>query len=251
MKNRYVMHRIIALSAAAAITTLYSGCRFGPNESISDEFARVSSQEVSNMSANSSTMIGSLGPAGSGKQAASAAGDTIYYDWKIYPYAWDAASGSYIRKATFTNLSDGYERERIDTVTFKDASGARLQHPSLATVRTIDHIRTVKRTKNGSALNIRVVMTSEIRLSPDTTHLKNGIITGTYDGETIGTGKIDNVTRQYTNGHWQFPRSGSVTADFPRRSYEVLFLGGGDAKLTVTNKATDVTRVVTIHVEER
>jgi hypothetical protein len=242
---------MIALSAAAGAIALFSGCRFGPNDSINDEFARISSQEVSNMGANSSTMIGAVGLSKEAAVQTAPAGDTIYYDWKIYPYAWDAASGSYIRTATFTNLSDGYERIRVDTVTFRDAGGATLRYPTLSTCRTIDHIRNVKRTKNGSSLDIRVAMNSEIGLSPDTTHVKNGTIAGTYDGETIGTGQIVNVTRQLTNGRWQFPRSGTVTADFPRRSYDVQFTGNGNAELTITNKATDKTRVITIHVEER
>jgi hypothetical protein len=237
--------RAIAVSSITGIG-LFTGCGLGPNNSVSDEFARISSQEVANMGANSSTMIGSP----LSKEAA-AAGDTTYYDWKIHPYTWNAGIGSYVRSAIFSNLTDGYDRTRVDTLTFKDAAGNPLQHPTLSTVKSIDHIRDVTRTKSGNELNIRVVMNSVINLSPDTTHVKNGTITGTYDGERIGTGAITNVTRQRTNGFWQFPSSGAIACDFPRRSYLVEFLGNGDAKLTVTNKATDKTTVVTYHVDER
>jgi hypothetical protein len=241
--------RTVILSAIAGAAALFSGCQMSPSNQVSDEFARVSSQEVSNMSANSSTMIGA--GAMNKELATGAAGDTIYYDWQLHPYSWDATIQAYVRSATFSNLSDGYDRERNDTLTFKDASGNHLQHPTFATVKTIDHIRDVTRTKGGNELNIRVVMSSAITLSPDTTHVKNGAITGTYNGERVGTGTITSVTRQYANHRWQFPRSGSIAADFPRRSYDVEFLGGGDAKLTVTNKLTDKTSVLTIHVDER
>jgi hypothetical protein len=59
------------------------------------------------------------------------------------------------------------------------------------------------------------------------------------------------VTRAFENGRWQFPRSGQIMVDFPRRSYEANFLGDGDAELIITNEATDKTRVIRIHVEQR
>ena len=236
---------VVIVSVISGIAAFFAGCA---REDISDEFARISAQEVSNMDANSSTMIGALGPL---PKMAAAVGDTVYYDWKISPYAWDAVSSSYIRKATFSNLSDGYERERIDTVTFFDVSLNKLQYPTFATVKTIHHVRHVKRDKGGNELDVTVDITSAINLSPDTTHVKNGTITGTYDGEQAVTGTITNVTRQYTGGHWQFPRSGNIMADFPRRSYEVEFTGNGNATLTITNKSTDKTRVLAIHVDQK
>ena len=246
MQVRSIAARTVILSAIAGAAGLFSGCQMSPSAQVSDEFARISSQEVSNMSANSSTMIssGSLG-----KELA-VSGDTVYYDWQIHPYAWDATIQAYVRSATVT-CSDGYDRVRNDTLTFKDASGTSLQHPTLATVKTVGHIRDVTRSKGGAALNIRIVMSSTISLSPDTTHVKNGTITGTYDGEQVGTGTITNVTRQYTGHRWQFPRSGQILVDFPRRSYDAEFIGGGDAKLSITNQTTGKTSVITIHVDER
>jgi hypothetical protein len=226
------------------MSAMFLGC--GPSASVSDEFARIAAQEVSNMSANSSSMIGAQGL---GKTLAAAA-DTVYFDWNVYPYAWDAGVGGYVRTATITG-SDGYERVRIDTLIFKDANGGTLRAPTFATCKTISHVRTVTHSKGGSELNIRVVMTSAISLTPDTTHVKNGTIIGTYDGEQVGTGTITSVTRAYTGGHWQFPRSGNIAVDFPRRTYNVDFLGSGNAKLTITNKATDKTTIVNYHVDEK
>jgi hypothetical protein len=248
MKNLLTDLRILIMALIAGMAGLFSGCIFGPSTAISDEFARMASQEVANMSENSSGIMTSS--AQELNKLAAAEADTVYYDWKVHPYSWDATIQGYIRTATVTG-SDGYERVRVDTVIFKDVSGTKIQHPTLATCKTIDHIRNMTHTKGGSELNIRVVMNSVISLTPDTTHVKNGTITGTYDGEQVGTGTITNVTRAYTNGAWQFPRSGNVTVDFPRRSYNVDFSGNGRAKLTITNKVSDKTTIITIQVDER
>jgi hypothetical protein len=241
--------RSVGITVVAGIAVFFFGCA---KEDISDEFARISAQEVSNMDANASTML--TAPGGIAKLAA-AAGDTVYYDWNVVPFHWDSASGDYFlwRQATFTNLSDGYERVRTDTVTFYDHTGNTLRHPTLATVDSIRHVRHVKRDRGGNELEITCDMHSTISLSPDTIHVKNGTITGTYDGDRIRShGTVTNVTRQFTGGgYWQFPRSGAISVEFPRRSYEVEFTGNGNATLTATNNATGKSRVVTIHVEER
>jgi hypothetical protein len=238
--------RTMIAGSTIAVIALFSGCLIGPRDAISDEFARIASQEVSNMSANSSTMIREGGAA----KNAPVYGDTIYYDWNIVPYTYDAGCGGYIRTATFT-CSDGYERIRVDTVIFRDENGAALQNPTLLNVSTVSHVRNVKRTTGGNELDVRIVMNSTISRSPEITHVKNGTISGTYNGETIATGSVTAVTRAFENGRWQFPRSGQIMVDFPRRSYEANFLGDGDAELIITNEATDKTRVIRIHVEQR
>jgi len=243
-------HYLKTLISALIISMagIFSGCILGLHNSISDEFARIASEEVANMGQNSSGMLTSVVGALSKKEICDA--ETVYYDWQIHPYSWDANVGGYIRTATITG-SDGYERVRVDTVIFKDQAGVSLQYSTLATCKTIDHKRNVRHSKGGSELNITIVMNSQISTSPDTTHVKNGTIIGTYDGEQIGTGTITNVTRKYKNNRWQFPESGTVLAEFPRRSYSVEYLGDGNAKLTVTNKTTNRTNIITIKVDER
>ncbi|MBN2037462.1 MAG: hypothetical protein JW768_12025 [Chitinispirillaceae bacterium] len=241
-----VARRMTAAGSLVAVTVLFSGCLIGPRDEISDEFARIATQEVSNMSANSSTMIRDGGAA----KNAPLYGDTIYYDWNIIPYTYDPGCGGYIRTAAFT-CSDGYERIRVDTVIFRDESGAALQYPTLLTVGTVSHVRSVKRTKGGNELDVRIVMNSTITRSPEISHIKNGSISGTYNGESIATGSVTAVTRAFENGRWQFPRSGQIQVAFPRRSYEANFLGDGDAELVITNTVTDKTKVIRIHVEQR
>jgi len=248
MKFKRIAVLFISVSAMAGIAAFFAGCSRG--EDLNDDFARVASQEVSNMDANSSGMI----PQSGMPKLGAAAADTITYDLTIHPYSWDSINSCYIRTATLT-CSDGYGRVRIDTVTFFGANG-RLRYPTLATVDSIHHVRHVTRDKGGNELSITVDMHSTVSaldLNGAYTHVKNGTITGTYNDEQAVTGHITNVTRNYYPiTHWQlFPESGTITADFPRRLYEVDFLGAGRAKLTVTNKETDKTRVVIINVEQQ
>lgn len=244
MKQYLTNLRFVILTLIAGMGCVFSGCT--RNDNISDEFARISAQEVSNMDANSSTMINAPTLA---KRAAVAA-DTVYYDWTVYPYTWDSTIGGYIRTATIT-ASDGYDRLRVDTLIFKDAAGTGLRHPTFATCDSIYHVRNVKRTKGGNELDIRVEMHSSINLTPDTTHVKNGTISGTYDGEQAATGTITAVTRVYSGGYWHFPESGTISVDFPRRTYVVDFLGSGSAKLTITNRSTGKTTIVTYQVDQK
>jgi len=247
MKFKRMAVLFISVSAMAGIVAFFAGCSRGEN--LNDDFARAASQEVSNMDANSSGMIPQRGM----PKLAAAAADTITYDLTIHPYSWDSINSCYERAATLT-CSDGYERVRVDTVTFFGANG-KLRYPTLATVDSIHHVRHVTRNKGGNELNVTVDMHSTVSTLDQNgayTHVKNGTITGTYDGEQAVTGTIVNVTRNYYPlTHWQlFPQSGTITADFPRRLYEVDFLGAGLARVTITNKATDKTRVITINVEQ-
>jgi hypothetical protein len=235
----------LTIMAAGGILLFSVGC--ARNAVISDEFARIAAQEVANMDANSSGLMqASVLP----KLAAAA--DSITYDLVIHPYAWDAPTASYIRLAVLT-CSDGYERTRIDTVTFYGDAGA-LEHPTLAAVDSIRHVRCVTRTRGGSELNIIVDMHSVVTATASGyTHVKYGTVVGTFDGEQVASGTIENVTRTYSTATgWRlWPESGSITADFPRRLFEVNFLGLGLVRLTVTNKATDRTRTVTISVDQQ
>ncbi len=245
MKLRHIAVLPIAVSAVAGIAAFLSGCA---REDISDEFARIASEEVSNMDANSSGMI----TQGAAAKREAAAADTVTLDLTIHPYSWDSTNDCYVRTATLV-CSDGFERVRVDTLTFYGATG-KLRYPTLATVDSIHHVRHVSRDKGGNELDITVDMHSTV--SPlsggNYTHVKNGTIIGTYDGEQVATGTITNVTRDYVNGHWQaFPQSGSIVANFPHRTYEVDFIGLGEVRLTITNLTTGKTKVLTIIIDEQ
>ena len=251
MTSKQIALRVVSVSAIAGITAFSGGC--ARSEDISDEFSRISSQEVSNMDANSSGMITQGGTA----KLEAAATDTVTYDLTIHPFAWDTVAGDTfaVRTATLT-CSDGYERVRVDTLTFYDHNGNTMRHPTLATVDSIHHVRHVTRDKGGNELNITVNMHSTVSAitgqAGNYTHVKNGTITGTFNGEQAATGTITNVTRNYISGHWQlFPQSGSITADFPHRTYEIDFLGAGEVKLTITDLSTDKTKVETIIVDQQ
>jgi hypothetical protein len=240
------MAQFISFPAVAGLLFIATGCARNPD--ISDEFARISSQEVSNMDANSSGMI----PAASLPKLAAATADSITYDLVIHPYSWDAASSSYIRTAALT-CSDGYLRNRIDTITFYGDAGA-LQNPTFATVDSIHHVRCVTRMRDGKLLDITIDMHSTLTATfSGYMHVKNGTIAGTFDGEPVVTGTITDVTRNYYPlTRWQlWPVSGSITVDLHRRSFEVDFLGAGLVRLSITNKETEKTRTITVSVDQQ
>ncbi len=246
MKIHHGAVRTIAVSAVAGIAAFLAGCA---QDNISDEFARIASEEVSNMDANSSGMV----TQGATAKLQAAAPDTVTYDLTIHPYSWDSTNDCYVRTATLI-CSDGFERVRVDTLTFYGAGG-KLRYPTLATVDSIHHVRHVSRDKGGNELDITVDMHSILSLigqAGNYTHVKNGTITGTFNGEPTATGAITNVTRDYVNGQWDwFPRSGSIVVDFPHRTYEVDFIGIGEVRLTITNTVTEKTRVLTIAVDQQ
>lgn len=241
--KKVVFLGVSALSMAAFLP----GCFFNPTTRDNNlATAQFTSDESSNMSADVGTI---MAPASLSKTDASL--DTTYINWKFHPYAYDAASMSWIRNAMFT-ISSGYSRTRIDTVTFYDASNQKIAAPTLATVDHISHIRHVTQTRGGDEANVVFTMNSVLtKTASDTTLVKNGNAIGTYDTETFATGTITNVTRHLVNHLWQFPESGTVSATFPNKTFTVEYLGAGTAQATLTNLKTDKVTVVNIAVDQR
>ncbi|MBD3347320.1 MAG: hypothetical protein GF401_19870 [Chitinivibrionales bacterium] len=233
--------QILAVAGSVALVSL-TGCILSPRSPVSTDAAKFFAEEVAGASAASDEILG----AGLSKSKAVLA-DTIKADWTVAPYVYNGAVGGYVREAVFTT-SEGYERSRRDTVVFKDASGASLQSPTLATLSTIEHARRIVHTKGGTQADIRVNTTMELSKGTDTIGVWNGTITGTYDNEQVATGTIDNVARTYTGDHWLFPVSGTVEADFPYRAYKIEYQGDNTAMAYITNKRRDRVTQVSINV---
>jgi hypothetical protein len=237
--------RIMTDLSVIAVTLWLPGCLFSPRDR-ADNTAEFLSQEIANMGGTGAALISGGAPA----KAAAAMADTFRADLVIHPFAWDSIGECFIRSATYTT-SEGYERVRIDTIIFKDAGGLSLRHPTIATVATVQHIRSVTHQKGGNQANVRIVINGVLTVAAETTYVKNGTISGTYNDETFATGTITNVTRHYTSGSWRFPDAGSIVGEFPKFTYEVNFLGAGDARVDITTKSTGNVRELTIHVDDR
>jgi hypothetical protein len=232
--------------AAIGIAALVPGCLFRPLDRL-DDTAEYLSQEVANMGGTSGAMMsGGLGKS----LATNMAADTFRADLLIHPFTWNAAIQGWVRTALYTT-SEGYQRDRVDTVWFKNAAGDPVQYPTFATVSTVKHVRHVTHSKGDNTADILVTINGSLTAAAETTYVKNGTISGTYNGESCATGTIAGVTRQYTGGSWRFPSAGTITADFPRFSYNVQFTGNSTAQVDITNKRTGNVRETTITVSEQ
>jgi hypothetical protein len=248
MRFSQVSRKVMCAVVVAGMALMLPGCGLNsPTEADhSQAAAQLASDEVSNMGVDAGNVMSGVGL---GKMVAGTA-DTSYIDWHVTPYRLDTASVCYVRTATFST-SAGYERTRIDTITFFDANGNKLAHPTIATVSTIHHVRHVEHSNGGEVMNVVFDMTSVLTKGTDTTMVKNGTMTGTYAGDAVSSGSMVNVTRKYTNGHWQFPESGTVSATFPRFTFSIVYLGAGQATATLTNTVKNKTTIVNIQVDQR
>jgi hypothetical protein len=242
-----VTRMISAAAIAASVTLLFPGCFLGPKDKdTSLSSAQFAADEVSNMGVDAGNLVNGAGL----NKSAAVQTETTYVDRHVTPYRWDAASESYVRAATFST-SRGYDRTRVDTVAFTDESGNKLQHPTLATVKSIHHYRHVTHSRGGEEANVVFDMTFVVNKGTDTTLVKNGTISGTYGDETIASGTVSNVTRYYKNGYWQFPESGNISATFPRHSIDIQYLGNGQATATIHNLVRDKVTITNIQVDQR
>jgi hypothetical protein len=247
MAPRSIRKTVLLTAVVSSAAFLLPGCILGPREADNSQAAaQFASNEVANMGVDAANAMGGVGLT---KEAAAEA-ETTYVNWQLHPYAWDATSQSFVRSATFST-SNGYQRTRIDTMTFADAAGLSLQHPTLATVKTIHHVRHVTHVRGGDEVNVVFDMNSVVNKGADTTLVKNGTMKGTYAGEEMASGTVTDVTRMRTNGKWQFPSSGTVSATFPKFTYELVYLGGGAARATLTNTVKDKVTITDIQVDER
>ncbi|MBD3320644.1 MAG: hypothetical protein GF350_06075 [Chitinivibrionales bacterium] len=241
VSRRSISKGIVTAGSLMLITL--TGCLFSPRNPVSTEAAKFFAGEVAGASAASDDII-----AGGPAKSLAVLSDTIKADLTVVPYSYDEAVGGYVRQASFTT-SEGYERTRRDTVIFKDASAATLQYPTMATLSSIEHVRRVVHSNGGPQADIRINTTMELTKGADTTGVWNGSLTGTYDNEQVATGTIDNVTRIYTNGHWQFLSSGTIETDFPNRAYRIEYSGNNQAMAWITNKRRDRVTEVSISVD--
>ncbi|MFH1761047.1 MAG: hypothetical protein ABIA63_08090 [bacterium] len=184
--------------------------------------------------------------AGLGK-VLSADQDTYYVDVEINPWH-KIEPGIWAREAN-ANFPQG-QRNRKDTVYFYNSAGELAEKPTLATVDSVVHNRSVIRARNGNEVEISLHMEIVINKNTgDTTSVKNGSIKGFYNNIQFRSSIIKDVTRKREQGKWnKFPESGSISIDRPLRSIEIEFKGNGQATATVTRKRDSRAVVVNIDV---
>jgi hypothetical protein len=177
--------------------------------------------------------------------------DTITGELVIERYAYNADCSCFLRKAEFTG-SRGYERVRLDSVTLLDSAGQALTTWDRERIAKIVHKRHVTHTKGARQVDVHFNTEAVFKLDNDVVvGVWNGTMTGSFDGEEFKSATVSQVTREYRNGKFRFPISGSVTVVRPLRTYALQFLGEGDAQVTITHRRTGRVTIITVDRDYR
>jgi hypothetical protein len=242
------------LTGAALITVgVITGCRlFNPRDGFDamDGNAGLVTSETVSMGEAAGELLGGQTLAKTEKTAA----DTKYVDIVISGWDYDDQNACWTRKSEA--VFDNGTRVREDTVWLVDVNGAPVRAPSFATVARYRHVREVSR-KFANTFNNRLDMNVQIDISGgDTVFVKNGTVTGTFNGDTYKTITITNVRRRWHRGrvpHLSWPYEGTVYMDLPLRTIDVVFNGNGTdaygATATATRKRDGETIVYIINVQ--
>lgn len=238
--------RTLLITGALSLSLVY-GCADSPTDTDSfnamDGSAGALTAEIADMG---DAALEPLVGAGASKALA----ETVYVDVVVKPWAFDAACEGWVRE-TAAQAGEA-SRTRRDTVWFYDAAGATVQAPSLTTVASYRHVRSV----NASLYHTwdsRFEMDVTIEKgTTDTLFVYNGTFSGSYDSEQYRGTDIEGVKRRlvrYPTTHLGFPTEGTITADRPLRTLTVEFGGEATAIATVTRKRDGQTTVFWIDIE--
>lgn len=233
---------VVGSVAACALVLGLGGCRADDESNYDGDVLDLAAAEVADMG----TLEGDLMAGNFPQKALAGQAETTQVNLVINRFAYVPETGAYVREAVLTT-SDGYQRTRLDTVTFRDGAGVTQQFPSVLTTRSIEHTRRAFHAWTGGSADVRFNATTSFVVGAQTTMIRNGTLNGSVNGVELATGKIDSVTSYYSPlGFWQFPESGSVWVEFPVWSYDLTYTGNGGATATITNKDTERTWVVSV-----
>lgn len=224
----------LALIGGASL--LFSGCLMNKEEDKSsynsDGQSALVTSEMDQMGQVYDQMPGDAGAA----KTSALDGFTITGEKVIEPFKYDSSCACFIRHATYSNVA-GYERDRIDSVTLLDSTGATMDKFKKARVAKIIHKRNVVKTKGAHEADIRFDITVDIKTDAGVRKGEwNGTMTGSYDGQAFKSGTISKLVRVWEDGRFRFPEAGTIELDRPVFHFLAEFLGDGKAKFTITNK---------------
>lgn len=239
-----MLNSTIRLSLLATASLGFLACQPALTQSASTNSDAALTGEAADMGREMDDMAATQGSGISAALLKSAA-DVDSAMFSVDPPHYDSACACFLRTATWSG--DGFERVRVDSITYLDAAGAPLHARNFAKLKSIHHIRRVTRTVGAHVFAIRFETTADVSVGTDTTGVWNGTVTGSYDGETLKSGSITGVTRAFHNHHWGFASAGSLDFTRPLFSWDIRFLGEGAAKAVRTNNLTG--HVLTISID--
>ncbi len=244
MRNTTLSTSLKALVLAGASSLWFTGCVTSNSDTASgsDGTGSYLAAETDQMG----QVYGQLPTGAAAKSAGLLTGVTITGELVIEPFAYHDSCACFVRKANFTGMR-GYERERIDSVTLLDSTGATMNHFNRALASKIIHKRNVTHTKGAHEVDVRIEVTVDIKTEAGArVGVWNGTMSGSFDGQAFKSGTIDKVTRAWDGQRFGFPESGTIEIDRPVLHFLLEFTGDDKAKLTVTNKVTKVVRIYLI-----
>ena len=166
----------------------------------------------------------------------SAFGGTITGELVIVPFAYHEECTCFVRHATYTGMQ-GYERDRVDSVTLFDSTRATMNVFKKTLVFKIIHKRDVVKTKGAKEADIHFDITADIKTDAGVRKgVWNGTMSGEFNGQEYKSGTMTNVTRVWENGRFHFPESGTIELDRPVFHFLAEFMGDDKLKVTITNK---------------
>ena len=161
---------------------------------------------------------------------------TIEGELVIDPFAYKAECQCFVRKAHFTGQK-GYERDRLDSVSFLDSAGAPMDTWKPANVAKVIYRRNVERSKDAKEVLVRIDIVVDVKTENGVkVGVWNGTMNGTFNGQEFKGGTITNVVRPFIDGRFRFPESGSIELTRPAFHFLVEFLGDGKSKVTIKNR---------------
>jgi hypothetical protein len=250
MMNKKTLLGLQGMLLAGAAAFALTGCLTSPDKTAKSDFASddQSAFLVSEVDQMGQAADESNGPAAKigigGLDSGKITGELV-----IDPFKYDSTCRCFVRRAKFTN-SKGYERLRLDSITFVDTNGDTMSVFNRKALGKFYHKRHVTRTKGGNEFDVTFDIQVEVKTEGDNkVGVWNGTVDGTYNGEALAAGSINDVKRVVTNGHYGFPVSGSIEIDRPVFHFLVEFLGDGKAKATIKNKKNGRIHIIWIDVD--
>lgn len=238
----------IALAFAGLAAVALTGCLADADQEgiRSDGQSSFLTSEVDHMGEVLNTGSSEAAPTLGGIDTGSIVGELV-----IDPLKYQADCQCFVRRAKFTG-QNGFERIRLDSIWLLDDTGAKLDKFNLAAVAKVIHKRHVMKSRDANDVDVHIDTEMELKtLNGDKVGVWNGTMTGTYNGDAFKSGTITNVTREFKDGRFHFPQSGSIEVVRPVFKFLVEFQGDGRAKVTITNQKTGRIRILWVDRNHR
>ena len=237
MKHAKLTLTLQTLALAGAASLCMTGCLTSNKDA--------SAFKSDGQSAYTTQELDQMGQVYDGAAAKTSAGElTVTGELVIDPLTYHEDCTCFVRHAKFTN-SLGYERDRVDSITLFDSTGATMSKFQPALINKIVHVRNVNKTKGDKDASIRFAFTVDIKTQAGVkVGVWNGTMTGSYDGQAFKSATLTDIVRPWLNGRFRFPISGTAELDRPVFHFLAEFLGDDKAKFTITNKLNHKIHVI-------